>query len=107
MYQILSPGAAPACIDLINVAANLVDGAARKEAIEMCSFIIMSPPFLRNWSRPDPSSSQSALELFKNCTEAFYNMDSDLCQQVIDTIAADSVNYVHALPELMGFNCIF
>ncbi|XP_059178629.1 uncharacterized protein LOC131957841 [Physella acuta] len=101
------PGAAPACIDLINVAANLIDGAARKEAIEMCSFIIMSPPFLRNWSRPDPTSSQSALELFQMCTEAFYNMDTNLCLQVIAAIEADPVNYVHALPELMGFNCVF
>ncbi|XP_059171826.1 uncharacterized protein LOC131952909 [Physella acuta] len=101
------PGSPPGCLDLVGVISRCNHTDLRKEALQMCAFILMWPRFLRTWTRLNPTSAQSSLELFGRCVEAFCFRDVVKCRAVIDQISADPFAGPNALVETLGFNCVF
>ncbi|KAH9519906.1 hypothetical protein Btru_071199 [Bulinus truncatus] len=99
------PGAPLQCSRLVSTATNCSDKERRKEALELCSSLLMWPKFVRCYVEQN-GETDGVLELFRKCFDALCERLTSECLEVENTIK-NSQCIDETMPELTGFNCQF
>lgn len=102
-----SPGAPSQCGHLITTASDCMVRESRKEALELCSSLLMLPKFVRCFTNKTlEHETDSVLELFGACLNALCHRITPECLLVQDRITSSHC-VDDTVPELTGFNCQF
>ncbi|KAK6975667.1 hypothetical protein BgiMline_022043 [Biomphalaria glabrata] len=101
------PGAPSQCGHLITTASDCMVRESRKEALELCSSLLMLPKFVRCFTNKTlEHETDSVLELFGACLNALCHRITPECLLVQDRITSSHC-VDDTVPELTGFNCQF